>query len=59
MRHFEEYLLKCAEEGITEFRMVCTVEKYDTKVMIHPLNQSGETIDLIVDEDKTDFDGGA
>lgn len=54
---FEEYLIRCAEKGITELRMVTEIRDYETKIMIHPLDQSGETIDLIVnDNDLSDED---
>lgn len=52
MKTLEHYLLESHEKGIFEFRMVVTKEGYDTKVMIHPLDKDGETIDLIVDENK-------
>ena len=56
MQSLEHYLIECHEKGIFEFRMVVTKEEYNTKVMIHPLDKDGETVDLIVDENKIEME---
>lgn len=50
MKSLEIYLLENYDKGQTEFRLVCSVDGYDTKIMIHPFDVDGETVDYIVDD---------
>ena len=46
MRTFEQYLRD--NEHIIDYAFRVTVEGNDVKIVVHPANQSGETIDFEV-----------